>query len=175
MGTSGWSYEEWVGILYPASSTPKLKYYSSIFDTVEVDSSFYSMPSPKLVLGWIKNTPRDFKFSIKMPKTITHELKLELNAGRMEQFLNLLPTDEIKFSVEFRNKTWLNDYTWNLLKRKKVAYTIVDEPLLPNDLISTADHVYIRWHGHGKSVWYDYRYSQTQIEEWAGRMKNLKG
>jgi uncharacterized protein YecE (DUF72 family) len=212
MGTSGWSYEEWVGILYPASSTPKLKYYSSIFDTVEVDSSFYSMPSPKLVLGWIKNTPRDFKFSIKMPKTITHELKLELkeelekeisnflkviaplsssgklgsvlvqlppklefDAGRMEQFLNLLPTDEIKFSVEFRNKTWLNDYTWNLLKRKKVAYTIVDEPLLPNDLISTADHVYIRWHGHGKSVWYDYRYSQTQIEEWAGRMKNLKG
>jgi len=78
MGTSGWSYEEWVGILYPTSSTPKLKYYSSVFDTVEVDSSFYSMPSSKLVLGWIKNTPSDFKFSIKMPKTITHDFRLEL-------------------------------------------------------------------------------------------------
>jgi len=90
MGTSGWSYEEWVGILYPTSSTPKLKYYSSVFDTVEVDSSFYSMPSSKLVLGWIKNTPSDFKFSIKMPKTITHDFRLELKEELEKEVSNFL-------------------------------------------------------------------------------------
>jgi len=212
MGTSGWSYDEWVGILYPSSTTPKLKHYASFFHTVEVDSSFYSMPSSKLVLGWIKNTPADFRFSVKMPKTISHELKLEVkdqlekevstflrviqplsssqklgsilvqlppsfefDAERIERFLNLLPTDEFRFSVEFRNRTWLNNDTWRILERKRVAYTIVDEPLLPNDLITTADHVYLRWHGHGKNVWYDYRYSQDQIEEWAEKIKNLEG
>ncbi|MEM0117099.1 MAG: DUF72 domain-containing protein [Conexivisphaerales archaeon] len=211
MGTSGWSYEEWVNVFYPSSSTPKLRYYSSVFDTVEVDSSFYSMPSSKVVLGWVKNTPAHFKFSPKIPKTITHDMKLrvddklqeelskffrlvgplsstnklgtlllqlppslEFDLDRLERFLNVLPTDEMRFAVEFRNKTWMRDDTWELLKRRKVAYTIVDEPLLPNDLITTAEHVYIRWHGHGRRVWYDYRYSRDQIDEWANKLKSLK-
>lgn len=211
MGTSGWSYEEWVGILYPSSNTPKLKYYSSIFDTAEVDSSFYAMPSSKVVLGWIKNTPEGFKFSLKIPKSITHDMKLEVtdrleselstflkiiaplyNSGklgslllqlppslefsidRLERFINLLPTKEIRFAVEFRNLSWLRSETWDILKKKGVAYTIVDEPLLPNDIIVTADHCYIRWHGHGKAVWYDYRYSEQELEEWAKKLKNIR-
>jgi len=93
IGTSGWSYKEWEKIFYPDSKTPKLKYYSSLFNTSEIDSTFYANPARGLVYGWAKNTPEDFKFSVKLPKTITHEKKLDLSEGtelELVKFLDLL-------------------------------------------------------------------------------------
>ncbi len=69
LGTSGWSYDEWVGPVYPNSRTPKLKYYSLIFDTVEIDSTFYAYPKKEMVTGWIRNTPVGFRFSAKLPQS----------------------------------------------------------------------------------------------------------
>lgn len=77
VGTCGWSYEDWVGPVYPARSTPKLRHYSSIFGTAEIDSTFYTYPKPAMVQGWIKNTPPGFKFSAKLPQIITHKKRLE--------------------------------------------------------------------------------------------------
>lgn len=79
IGCSGWGYDDWLGGFYPAK-TPKsdyLKVYASVFDCVEVDSSFYRTPAPAMVRRWYKGTPDGFLFTAKMPKRITHEKKLK--------------------------------------------------------------------------------------------------
>ena len=79
IGCSGWSYEGWKGNFYPKKMENKdyLSYYSKLFKFVEVDSTYYHIPSRSTVRGWKDKTPEDFKFSLKFPKVITHEKKLE--------------------------------------------------------------------------------------------------
>jgi uncharacterized protein YecE (DUF72 family) len=79
IGCSGWSYEGWKGNFYPKKMENKdyLPYYSKFFKFVEVDSTYYHIPSRSTVRGWKDKTPEDFKFSLKFPKVITHEKKLE--------------------------------------------------------------------------------------------------
>jgi len=79
IGCSGWSYEGWKGNFYPKKMGNKdyLSYYSRFFKFVEVDSTYYHIPSRSTVRGWKDKTPDDFKFSFKFPKVVTHEKKLE--------------------------------------------------------------------------------------------------
>ncbi|WP_172602022.1 DUF72 domain-containing protein [Candidatus Nitrosocosmicus franklandus] len=79
IGCSGWSYEGWKGNFYPKYLENKdyLPYYSKFFKFVEVDSTYYHIPSRSIVRGWKDKTPDDFRFSLKFPKVITHEKKLE--------------------------------------------------------------------------------------------------
>ena len=93
IGTSGWSYNEWAGVFYPNSSTNKLSYYSKLYGTAEVDSSFYAFPSKGLVLGWARYTPENFVFSVKLPQLLTHEKRLDVGKGveaELIRFLDLL-------------------------------------------------------------------------------------
>ena len=212
IGTSGWSYNEWAGVFYPDSKTNKLSYYSKVFGTAEVDSSFYAFPSKGLVLGWARYTPDDFVFSVKLPQLLTHEKKLDVGKGvetdlvrflglmrpliasgklgpvliqlppsysfqsdfdKLKGFLGLIPED-VRFCVEFRHPSWLREETWSLLRGKNVANVIVDEPLLPPDTVVTADFSFIRWHGHGTRPWYNYRYSDRELDTWVPRVKDVK-
>lgn len=93
IGTSGWSYNEWAGVFYPSSSTNKLSFYSKVFGTAEVDSTFYAYPSKGLVLGWSRYSPDGFVFSAKLPRLITHDKRLELGKGvesDLVRFLSLM-------------------------------------------------------------------------------------
>jgi uncharacterized protein YecE (DUF72 family) len=83
LGTIGWSYSFWKGNFYPDKTAPSgfLAYYASRFNSVEVDSTFYRIPSPQTILNWKKQVPDDFKFSLKFPQAITHLKKLK-NAQR---------------------------------------------------------------------------------------------
>lgn len=78
LGTSGWSYDDWNGVFYPPGTSQKerLSHYASQFRTVEVDSTFYGIPTMKTVQGWFERTPDDFMFSAKFPRSITHERRL---------------------------------------------------------------------------------------------------
>jgi uncharacterized protein YecE (DUF72 family) len=78
LGTSGWSYKEWEGSFYQKSEKRKLRAYSTVFRTAEIDSTFYRVPSKGTVMGWQRYSPSDFVFTAKLPKTITHEKKLGL-------------------------------------------------------------------------------------------------
>ena len=69
--------------------------------------------------------------------------------------------------------SWLRQDTWDLLREYNVANTIVDEPLLPPDLVVTADFSYIRWHGQGTRPWYNYRYTDKELEAWVPRVKEV--
>lgn len=79
VGCSGWSYQDWVGSFYPRGSQPRdfLKLYSSVFNAVEIDSSFYRIPNQFMISLWKRNTPDGFTFTAKFPKKITHDSKLQ--------------------------------------------------------------------------------------------------
>jgi uncharacterized protein YecE (DUF72 family) len=74
LGTIGWSYNFWKGSFYPNKTASKnlLTYYGTQFNTVEVDSTFYRIPTPQAVTNWKNQTPDDFMFSLKFPSVITH-------------------------------------------------------------------------------------------------------
>ena len=90
IGCSGWSYSAWKGPFYPPNleSSEWLKYYSQIFDYVEVDSSFYRIPNQFMVKNWFKKTPDNFRFTAKFPKVITHDKHLVDVDKEVEVFLN---------------------------------------------------------------------------------------
>ncbi|MFX1245400.1 MAG: DUF72 domain-containing protein, partial [Promethearchaeota archaeon] len=90
----------------------------------------------------------------------------------LEAFLETLP-NEWEFAVEFRHLSWMQDETFNLLRNHQVAYCIVDEPLLPPRIEVTAPFAYIRWHGHGKKVWYYYLYKKEELEAWVPKVKEV--
>ena len=75
IGCSGWSYSAWKGPFYPPNleSSEWLKYYSQVFDYVEVDSSFYRIPNQFMVKNWLSKTSDNFRFTAKFPNVITHD------------------------------------------------------------------------------------------------------
>ena len=92
LGTSGWSYTDWVGPFYTEDKR-MLFQYSQVFNTAEIDSTFYSYPSPGAVKAWVKLTPRNFVFSAKIPRVVTHEKELDVNLGvedDLKRFLGLM-------------------------------------------------------------------------------------
>src|SRR6202051_4931332 len=82
IGTSGYNYPEWKGSFYPAdlAAAKMLPYYAARFPTVEINYTFYRMPTPKLVSGWAAQTPSPYKLTLKAPRRITHDSRLQ-NCG----------------------------------------------------------------------------------------------
>lgn len=92
VGTCGWSFEDWRGVLYPTHlpSGERLEFYSRHFGAVEVDSTFYGPPSMHAVAHWLDSTPDAFRFTIKAPREITHERKLRNVHDHLNEFLAAL-------------------------------------------------------------------------------------
>src|SRR6266568_1588976 len=88
VGCSGWSYTSWQGPFYPRTidNSGWLKYYSHVFDYVEIDSSFYRIPTIFMVKNWRKRSTRDFRFTAKFPKIITHDKRLKDVNKELERF-----------------------------------------------------------------------------------------
>jgi uncharacterized protein YecE (DUF72 family) len=78
IGTQGWNYDAWAGVFYPrgAASGDRLELYSRIFDTVEIDSTFYAAPPAERFRSWYERTPPGFTFTAKLPRDITHDARL---------------------------------------------------------------------------------------------------
>lgn len=89
LGTSAFTAAGWEGSFYPAGLDSKdyLSYYAQHFDTVEVDSTFYRLPSPRMTRSWYGKTPPGFLFALKVTRTITHERVLIDAEDEMENFL----------------------------------------------------------------------------------------
>lgn len=163
-----------------------------------------------MITGWARATGPDFKFSLKIPKSITHDRRLAgveklildfiqlvgplEKAGKLgclliqlapsftfkeksslESFFGLLPR-HMHFAVEFRHESWNRQETWDLLEEYNVANTITDSPVkfLSEVVITATTHSFVRWHGHGKSVWYNYRYSKNELRPWLGKLNEIE-
>lgn len=77
-GTSGFSYKEWVGEFYPAKTQPKsmLAYYATRLPTVEINNTFYRMPTRALLEGWRTQVSDSFRFAVKAPRRVSHIKRL---------------------------------------------------------------------------------------------------
>ena len=82
IGTSGWVYRHWRGTFYPADlpSTRWLEFYSSRFDTVELNNPFYRQPSREQFARWRASVPADFAYAVKLNRFITHIKRLDVDA-----------------------------------------------------------------------------------------------
>ncbi|MFW9900821.1 MAG: DUF72 domain-containing protein [Candidatus Thorarchaeota archaeon] len=218
VGTSGWGYDEWVGPFYPRNLRKEdyLLYYSEIFYTNEINTTFYNTPSQWVVDSWVNKTPSNFLFSVKLPQSITHEHKLDINYclddldyflkamnplinskkllafliqlppffRKEEHFSNLkefidhwprnIETNDYYLVVEFREKSWMDDEVFNFLKQKALTYCAVIEPLLPPRMdITNPSFAYVRFHGFGKKIWFDYCFTEEEIKDWAYSIKEV--
>lgn len=92
VGCSGWSYKDWQGVFYPTDLAAReyLSFYSRVFNCVEIDSSFYRVPSSFMVSQWRTATPNGFMFSPKLPKKITHENKLANSQSALVYFYSVV-------------------------------------------------------------------------------------
>ena len=88
LGTSGWYYKHWARRFYPAGVVQHdwLGYYATKFSTVEVNNTFYRLPSQKMVQGWDEKTPDDFVFAFKGSRLVTHLKKLRNTADALHVF-----------------------------------------------------------------------------------------
>ena len=92
LGTQGWSYDDWKGMFYPpgAKQEDRLPFYSSVFDTVELDTTFYHAPKGTIARSWARHTPGEFKFAAKLPRAITHDARLRGAAEQLELFVKAM-------------------------------------------------------------------------------------
>jgi uncharacterized protein YecE (DUF72 family) len=92
VGTSGWSYKEWKGSFYPAKlpAEEMLRFYGSRFPTVEVNNSFYRIPTEKVLLSWAEQVPQDFRFVLKASRRVTHNNRLADEDGSLAYFLRAI-------------------------------------------------------------------------------------
>lgn len=89
IGTSGWSYTEWKGAFYPERTPARafLEYYARHFGSVEINSSFYRLPSEETLIRWRDAVPANFRFSAKASRYITHMKKLKDPKTSMRKFI----------------------------------------------------------------------------------------
>ncbi len=218
IGTSGWGYDEWVGPFYPSGLEQEnfLRYYSEIFVTNEINTTFYNTPTRWVVENWVKKTPKNFLFSAKIPQTVTHTHKLDIDlclgdlnhyleamnplieANKLISFLIQLPPsfkkkdhfrnlkefieswpgdrekDKYYLVIEFRHSSWIVEEVFQFLRKNQLTYCAVIEPLLPPRMdVTNPAFAYIRFHGYGKKIWFDYFFKEEEIRRWAQSIRNV--
>ncbi|HZR23602.1 MAG TPA: DUF72 domain-containing protein [Vicinamibacterales bacterium] len=94
VGTSGYNYPEWKGSFYPPdlAAARMLPYYAARFPTVEINYTFYRMPTEKLVSGWAAQTPAPYKLTLKAPRRITHDSRLKHVESLVASFCQVAAT-----------------------------------------------------------------------------------
>jgi uncharacterized protein YecE (DUF72 family) len=90
IGTSGWSYDHWRGVLYPPGLPPhdRLSRYVAAFDTVEVNATFYRWPPDATFASWRRRLPAGFEFTVKAPRGLTHARRLDQPEQWLERMSN---------------------------------------------------------------------------------------
>jgi uncharacterized protein YecE (DUF72 family) len=106
IGTAGWDYKDWVGPFYPKQleKTRYLPYFSRFFDIVEINSTFYNLPTENMVINWKNRVPENFRFIVKVWQKITHNINepdLEIYISQFFSLLSLLNEKVEYFLLQF--------------------------------------------------------------------------
>jgi len=101
LGTMGFSYADWSGPFYPPGLKPGeyLEFYARHFNAVELDTTFHATPPPERVRRWAEVTPDNFRFAVKAPRTVTHDLPLGKATEPMLEFLDVMKQFGEKLAV----------------------------------------------------------------------------
>src|SRR4030042_201635 len=94
VGTSGYSYKEWKGPFYPKGLPDKdmLRFYGENLPAVEINNTFYRMPSASMLEAWAEQVPPDFRFVLKAPRKITHSKPLKEKADEVAYLFKIAAT-----------------------------------------------------------------------------------
>lgn len=140
IGTSGYNYLEWRGSFYPANLpvAKMLPFYAARFSTVEINYSFYRMPTDAMLRGWAASTPEQFKLTLKAPRRITHAAKLRNCRPLVETFLATAATLHEKLGV----------LLFQLPPTFKLALAVLEEFLgwLPANVRAAFEFRHASWH-----------------------------
>jgi len=136
VGTCGYSYADWLGTFYPATTKPRemLRFYSRRFAAVEIDATYYRVASPKTFATMAHNTPQTFRFTAKLPGSVTHVAAHgNANLDDAKYFRESIAplVDAQKFAcalMQFPNSFHPNDETIEHIRRLREALT--DLPLV---------------------------------------------
>jgi uncharacterized protein YecE (DUF72 family) len=222
IGTSGFSYNDWVGPFYPKNLSKQdfLTYYSQHFRACELNFSYYRVPTAQSLERMAEKSGGQVEFVVKANQEMTHVR--EEGAQVFETFTQALtPLQErkvlggvlaqfpysfhctpgnidylkqfkarigdIPVVIEFRNRKWIKEATFTLLKEINCGFCCVDEPqlkgLLPPVAVATSDVGYVRFHGRNREKWwqhddpaerYDYLYSEEELRQWLPRIRALQ-
>ncbi|KTG17520.1 MULTISPECIES: DUF72 domain-containing protein [unclassified Guyparkeria] len=202
LGTSGWNYRHWREAFYPSSLSASewLSFYAERFASVEINATFYRLPSDESLDTWRESVPADFRFAVKASRYITHMKKLKdpaesiqaffdkvdrlgdrlgpilfqlpprwhVNVERLAAFLEALPPG-YRYAFEFRDESWWTEPVTDLLAEHGAAFCLFDLEGQTTPAWTTADFVYLRWHGSDGR--YQGRYPDTVLDDWAGRIR----
>ncbi len=98
---------------------------------------------------------------------------LKENIPKLETFFDKLD-HQMQHVIEFREKSWFNDQVYDVLRKHNIAYCMLSAPDdLPEEVVTTSKTAYLRF--HGKSTWYNYEYSDEELNTWKNRLNKLKG
>ena len=158
VGTSGYGYAEWKGIFYPEKISPKemLRFYSGRLSAVEINNTFYHMPTEGVLASWAEQVPSDFVFALKAPQVITHLKRLRDVGEETEYLFRTLSVLESKLgpvlfqfpksfradqtalknflellpavtcAFEFRSPSWLDTEILDLLHERGFSLCVAD-------------------------------------------------
>lgn len=226
IGTSGYSYTDWVGTFYPPGTkrADMLAYYARMFPLAELDFTYYQMPGIRAIQGLAAKSPPRFQFAVKANRQITHSpaetgterreicnlfwyslaplyetQKLSCILLQFPQSFHKTPRhldrlrelrecfSEAPLVAEFRHQSWMNQETFEFLRKEQYNFCCVDEPALPGLFpplaVATGPLAYLRFHGRNKDKWwnhkeawerYDYLYNEAELKEWLPKIKSLE-
>jgi uncharacterized protein YecE (DUF72 family) len=196
VGTSGYSYAQWKGSFYPADlkAADMLRYYAERFPTVEINNTFYRMPSAAMLERWAAETPESFSFVLKASRRLTHEKRLNDEEGtayffRMATVLDgrLGPTlfqlppffkkdvarlrdflaqvpEGRQVAFEFRHASWFGSEVYDALRAKGAALCLADTDEAPDPALVATSD----W-GYLRLRRADY--DETALDAWAQRIR----
>lgn len=221
VGTSGYSYDDWVGPFYPAGLPKKdwLAFYAQEFRACEINYTYYRLPSARTLAAMAAKTPDGFCFTVKASQELTHERKDSepafeafragvaplVEGGKLGCILAQFPYSfhatpanrdylarfrermaGLPVVIEFRNRAWLGQETFDLLAGLGLGFCAVDEPrlqgLMPPVAVATSSIAYVRFHGRNAQKWwrhenayerYDYTYTPEELSEWKPKIESL--
>jgi uncharacterized protein YecE (DUF72 family) len=187
-GTMGWSYSFWKGSFYPKDLASKdfLTFYSKQFNSVEVDNTFYRIPTSKTVNDWKQQTPAGFKFSLKFPAKITHIKMLKDAQEDTQIFLqNVSPLKEklgallLQFPPTFKQQhlSQLADYLKALPKSYRYAVEVRNKSLLNPELykVLRESNVALVWVDAAKMPLMEEATADFVYMRWVGDRKVVTG
>lgn len=205
VGTSGWQYRDWRPSIYPKGIPQRswLEHYARMFSTVEVNNSFYRLPTAETFERWASTTPPGFCFAVKASRYLTHVRRLqnpqepiarllgvarELGQKLGPILVQLPPHFECQpdrlaatldafgttpVAVELRDDRWQRDEVYEILRRHNAALVWWDRRGVHGPLIRTADWVYLRLH-EGRGRLRP-SYGRTALTTWFERISSIDG
>jgi uncharacterized protein YecE (DUF72 family) len=205
VGCSGWQYKHWRGNFYDAATAQSewLEHYASVFDTVEINNSFYRLPERSTFARWASRVPKRFVFAVKASRYLTHMKKLKDPQEPVQRLftrmrglgphlgpiLYQLPTGwkldverleqflqvlpRARHVIEFRDPSWYQDRVFALLERHGVSLCLHDMRGSGSERVRIGPIVYVRF--HGPTGRYHGGYPAEALRSWADWLMSQLG